>query len=98
MDHYLLVNYWGSLVRDFKDAEKRKGISLYETEQMSRAILDYISYTRFRQFKLFVQKRGEEYEKMFETLIQKGYDREAIARFVDDDEIWKVTIELAELV
>ena len=96
MDHYLLVNYWGSLVRDFKDAEKRKGFSLYDTEQMSRAILEYITNTRFRQYKLFIQKRGEEYEKMFLLLEQKGFDREAVGRFVDDEELWKTTIELAE--
>jgi hypothetical protein len=98
MNHYLLIDHWGSLVRDFKDAEKRKGISLYETEQMSRAILDYITYTRFRQYKLFIQKRGEEYEKMFQILIEKGYERESIDRFVENEELWKLTIELAELV
>lgn len=96
MDYYILQNHWGSLVRNFKDDEKVFGQSAYESEQLCQAILDFITYTTIRQYKLFQQQRGEEYERMIEFLIQHEHNLEAIKRFLDDDELWKTTLELAE--
>jgi hypothetical protein len=91
MDAYILLDYWGQLVQDFKDSEKDHGIQAHETEDMARQILSYIRYTRFRQWTLFVQKRGEEFEKMIEKL---NFKPQAIQRFLEDEELWKTTLEL----
>jgi hypothetical protein len=94
MDHYILMDYWAQHVRDFKDSEKEHGIDAYESENMARTILRYIRYTRFRQWTLFVQQRGEEYEKMMEKLVEGGFDPTAAERFVGDEELWKTTLEM----
>ena len=94
MDHYLLMDYWAQQVRDFKDSEKEYGIDAYETERMARTILDYIRYTRFRQWNMFAQQRGEEYEKLIEKLVERGVDPKAVERFVEDEERWKTTLEM----
>ena len=96
MDHYILLDYWASLVRDFKDEERQYDRELYDSEQLARSILDYARFTRIRQYKLFMQKRGEEYEKMLEKLETEGHPREAVMRFVESDEMWKTTLEFAE--
>lgn len=96
MDYYLLMEHWAQVVRDFKDSEKSNGIDAYETEMMSRDILDFIRYTRIRQWTLFVQKRGEEFDKMMAFLDEKGHDLKAVERFLENEELWKVTLELAE--
>jgi hypothetical protein len=94
MDGYILLDYWGQLVQDFKDSEKENGIEAYETEDMAREILSYIRYTRFRQWTLFVQKRGEEFEKMLEKLVKLDFNSKAVQRFLEDEELWKTTLEL----
>ncbi len=96
MDYYLILEHWGELVRDFKDSEKEHGMDAYETERLAREILDYIRYTRIRQWTLFVQKRGEEFEKMMEMLYEREYDIKAARRFLENEELWKVTLELGE--
>lgn len=96
MDHYILLDYWASLVRDFKDDERQYDRELYDSEQLARTILDYARFTRFRQYKLFTQKRGEEYEKMLAKLEAEGHPLEAVTRFVESDEMWKTTLEFAE--
>ena len=94
MDDYILLDYWGQLVQDFKDSEKQYDIDAYETEDMARQILSYIRYTRFRQWTLFVQKRGEEFEKMIEKLVKLDFNSKAVQRFLEDEELWKTTLEL----
>ena len=96
MESYILVDYWGSLVRNFKESEKRFGLSGYETERMAQDILNYITFTRIRQYNLFVQQRGEDFERMLIKLRQSGYLEEAIQRFLQDERLWKTTLELGE--
>jgi hypothetical protein len=96
MDGYILLDYWGQLVQDFKDSEKEHGIQAYETEDMARQILSYVRFTRFRQWTLFVQKRGEEFEKMLEKLRKLNFNPKAIERFLEEEELWKTTLELGE--
>lgn len=90
------MEHWAELVRDFKDSEKEHDIDAYETERLAREILDYIRYTRIRQWTLFTQKRGEEFEKMMEILYQKELDIKAVQRFLENEELWKVTLEMGE--
>ena len=96
MDRYLLQDQWASMIRSLKDNEKQYGISAYTTEQMAQTILRYIRYTRIRQYNLFQQKRGEDFEKMMGKLKQDGFEEEAIRRYLEDEELWKTTLELGE--
>ena len=96
MDYYLLMDHWAQLVRAFKDSEKEHGIDPRDSELLAQRIVDWIRYTRIRQWNLFQQKRGEEYDKMIQWLVESGFMREAIHRFVEDEEIWKATLEMGE--
>ena len=96
MDYYLLMDHWAQLVRDFKDSEKDHGIDPRDSELLAQRILDWIRYTRIRQWNLFQQRRGEDYDKMIQSLRESGFMREAIQRFVEDEEIWKATLEMGE--
>ncbi len=91
------MDHWAQLVRDFKDSEKEYDIDAYETEMMVRDVLDYIRYTRIRQWTLFIQKRGEEFDKMMATLEDKEHDLTSVRRFLEDEELWKVTLEMGEM-
>ena len=93
MDYYILLEHWASLVRKFKDEEKG---DTRASEEVSLFILNYIRYTRIRQYNLFTQKRGEEFERMVTLAEQKGYDVEALRRFIENDERWETALELAE--
>jgi len=96
MDRYLLKDHWAQLVNAFKDSERTEhGQEGYPTEQLSVDILDHLRITRFRQWTLFVQKRGEEFENFMIKLEKRGHDPEAIKRFLDNEELWNTTIELA---
>ena len=96
MQRYLLKDHWAQLVNEFKDSERSAyDLDGYTSEQLSLDILDHLRVTRFRQWNLFIQKRGEEFEQMMAKLEKRGYDPEAIKRFLDNDELWKTTIELA---
>ena len=93
MEYYLLQEHWSSIVRKFKDEERedRRG-----AEDIALFILDYIRYTRLRQYGMFTQKRGEEFERMIDQAEQKGYSPEVIRRFMEDDERWQTTLEFAD--
>ena len=93
MEHYLLQEFWSSLIRKFKDEEAPNG---YEAEKLSMFLLDYIRYTRFRQYNLFTQKRGEEFERMLTLVEQADFSVEMARRFLEDDERWTTTLELAD--
>ena len=95
MEGYLAIEEWSSLVRQFKDAEKAYGIRPYDTEQMCRDILRHIQYTRFRQYNLFTQQRGEEFERMI-AMLETTYDPEAIKRFLQTDDLWATTLSIGE--
>jgi hypothetical protein len=92
MEHYVLMNHWGQLVHQFKESEENN----YDVEMMARGIVSFIRYTRIRQWTLFVQKRGEEFEKMLAMLDDRGYDLTSVRRFVENEELWKVTLEMGE--
>lgn len=95
MEGYLAIEEWSSLVRQFKDAEKAYGIRPYDTEQMCRDILRHIQYTRFRQYNLFTQQRGEEFERMVASL-ERTYAPEAVQRFLQTEDLWTTTLAIAE--
>lgn len=96
MQRYLLKDYWAQLVNAFKDEEREEHEQDgYATEQLSLELLDYIRTTRIRQWNLFSQRRGEDFEQMMVRLEKRGHDPEAIRRFLDDEDLWKTTLELA---
>lgn len=90
----LLLDHWAQLVRDFKDSEKQYDIEPRDSELLAMAIVDWIQSTPIRQWNLFVQKRGEDFDKFRAKLEAKGFDDQAVQRFLEEDELWKVTLEL----
>lgn len=96
MEYFAIMDLWVQHVRDFKDAESRLGIENYSSEQLARAILRYIRTTRIRQWILFTQRRGDEFDHMIELLVEKGYELAAIRRFVDNEDLWTITLEFGE--
>ena len=97
MNTWLLMEHWGRLVNDFKDAEKEFDQDGYTTEQLAKAILDYSRFTRFRQWNLYTQQRGKEFEDLLDRLEKQGHSLKAAKRFLAEEELWKTTIELAAL-
>ena len=93
MEYYILLEHWSSLVRRFKDEEKG---DTKAAEDLALFLLDYIRYTRFRQYNLFAQKRGEEFERMVDQAEQREHSVDALRRFIEDDDRWKTTLELAD--
>ena len=96
MDYYLMQDHWSSIVRNMKDAERVFGIDTYQTEKLAREILRYATTMRIRQYNLFVQQRGEDFEKLRTKLTDMGFDEGAIQRSFENEEFWKVTLELSE--
>lgn len=94
MDYYILQEHWSSLVRKFKDEEGPQ--NSYEAEKVALFILDYIRYTRLRQYNLFTQKRGEEFERMLTLLAESDLSVDMARRYMEDDERWNTTIEFAD--
>lgn len=90
----LLLDHWAQLVRDFKDSEKQYDIEPRDSELLAMAIVDWIQVTPIRQWNLFVQKRGEDFDKLRAKLEAKGFDDQAVQRFLETDELWKVSLEL----
>lgn len=97
MDLYLLKDHWAQLANEFKDSERELyGQDGYATETLLMDILDFARFTRIRQWTLFSQKRGEEFEKMLALLERRGHSLDAARRAVEEEELWKATLELAE--
>ena len=90
----LLLDHWAQLVRDFKDREKQYDIEPRDSELLAMAIVDWIQVTPIRQWNLFIQKRGEDFDKFRAKLEAKGFDDQAVQRFLEEDELWKVSLEL----
>ena len=90
----LLLDHWAQLVRDFKDIEKQYDIEPRDSELLAMAIVDWIQVTPIRQWNLFIQKRGEDFDKLRAKLEAKGFDDQAVQRFLETDELWKVSLEL----
>jgi hypothetical protein len=97
MERIQFQNYWAALVRIFKDDERKQDVRYYDSELLAQSALDYIRYTRIRQWTLFVQRRGEEFERMVEKLQEKGLALDAITRFVENEKLWEATLEMAVL-
>jgi len=95
MNHALLMDHWATLVRDLKDAEKQEGGSGYEVEKLARHMLDYVRTGRFRQYKLFTQQRGEEFERMYDAM-KKIADEGLLKRYLESESLWQTTLELGE--
>ena len=95
MDRYLLQEHYASLVRQFKDSEKEFDQESRDSELLASSFLSIVRYGRFRQYKLFTQKRGEEFEKVM-ALLAKEHNPDALARFVENEELWTTMLELAE--
>jgi hypothetical protein len=91
MEYAILTDHWVSILRQIKD---EAGHSAWQTEHLAKDILRYIRYTRFRQFALFTQRRGEEYERFIEKMVEK-YPLEDVNAIIDNEEFWKTTLELA---
>lgn len=96
MESYLKTYHWVSLLRDIKDSEKELGNSGYQVERIAKDVLDFASHTRIRQYNLFAQKRGQDFETMMAKLETKGHDMEMVQRILDNEEFWKTTLDLAE--
>ena len=90
----LLLDHWASLVREFKDSEKAYDIEPRRSELPVIAIVDWIQVTPIRQWNLFVQKRGEDFDKLMAKLETKGFDSQAVQRYLEEEELWKVSLEL----
>ena len=95
MDHYLRLEHWGVLVQQFKETEKAYDQSGYASESLARAILNYSRLTRFRQWTLYTQQRGKEFENLMVRLENEGYSPDAVKRFLAEEELWNTTIELS---
>lgn len=95
MEYRLLLDHWSKLVRDFKDREKEHDKEPRESELLAMAVVDYIQWSRIRQWNLFIQQRGEDFDK-FRAKILQNFDEDALQRFLEDEQLWKVTLEMAE--
>lgn len=95
MEYRLLLDHWSRLVRDFKDSEKEHDKEPRDSELLALAIVDHIQWTRIRQWNLFVQQRGEDFDK-FRAKILQNFDEDALQRFLEDEQLWKVTLEMGE--
>lgn len=96
LERYLQQEHWASIVRDLKDTESVFGHDAYTTERLAHEILRFIRYNRIRQYNLFTQKRGEDFERMMTVLEDMEFDMGCVRRVLDNDEFWKTTLELAE--
>jgi hypothetical protein len=90
----LLLDHWAQLVRDFKDSEKAYDVEPRDSELLAMAIVDWVQTTPIRQWNLFVQKRGEDFEKLMAKLETKGFESQAVQRYLEEEELWKVSLEL----
>lgn len=96
MEYYKLLDYWGSLVRAFKDSEKQYNVSAYSAEMLAQMVVDYVRFTRFRQYNLFTQQRGEEFERLLAKLEKAEFDPASVQRFLETEELWKTTLQMGE--
>jgi hypothetical protein len=94
MEYYLLMNHWSELLRDFKDGEREHGHSTYTVSQLGQTVIQFIRRSRIRQWNLFVQQRGEDFERLVASL--EDYDSKLVERFLENSELWKTTLEMGE--
>lgn len=92
MKHYTTLEYLTQHIQDFKDSEGVFGVSAYDASRLAFSVRYYILHTPIRQPTLFLQKRGEEFEKLFDTLVAT-HDKGSVNRFFDNDDLWQTTWE-----
>lgn len=95
MEYRFLLQHWSELVRNFKDREKEYEKEPRDSELLALAVVDHIQWTRIRQWNLFVQQRGEDFDKFKEKML-KNFEEDALQRFLEDEDLWKVTLEMGE--
>lgn len=93
LDRYIRQDEWSSMVRDLKESVED---TPYTTERIAQEILRYIRYTRIRQYNLFTQRRGEEFDHMMASLEEMGFDLKSVREMVEQDAFWQKTMELAD--
>jgi hypothetical protein len=93
MEYYILKEEWASIVRQFKDEEHSFGVSSKDAEDITHFLIEYIR--KVIRFRMFTQKRGEEFEKLFIVAEQKGYPVGSLRRFIEEDDRWNTALELA---
>lgn len=91
LERYLRQEEWASIVRDQKETG-----DAYTIERIAQEVLRYIRYTRIRQYNLFTQRRGEDFETMLARLESMGFELETVRELVADDTFWNATLRLAE--
>jgi hypothetical protein len=97
MNSLLLVEHWASMVRDAKDSEKTHGVDPRDTERLLDLMTDFARYTRFRQYNLFTQQRGEEFDLLLKKIEMRGFSLDAARRLLQDETLWSTLLEVAEL-
>jgi hypothetical protein len=95
MDTYLRMEEWGRQVNAFKDSETAHARDGYASEQLARDLLDYSRFTRFRQWTLYTQQRGEEFETLLKLLEAKGHPLDAVRRALAEEDLLSSTLALA---
>lgn len=93
---YMLQDDWASTVRDAKDFYMQQGIQPYTIERIAQEILRFIRYKPIRQYNLFTQRRGEDFDTMMETLEAMGFDLALVREMTENEDFWQKTLELAE--
>lgn len=97
MERQLEIEAWCDAILQFAEQEqKRYRIPMKRAEQMCRDIVRFVEYTHIKQYKLFQQQRGEEFEKVLGQLRETGYDEESIQRFFANEELWTMTLNIGE--
>lgn len=95
METYLRMDHWGRQVNAFKETEMAHDREPYASEQLARDLLDYSRFTRFRQWTLYTQQRGEEFETLLKVLEAKGHPLDAVRRALAEEELWSSMLDLA---
>ena len=93
LERYIRQDEWSSMVRDLKESGED---APYTIERIAQEILRYVRYTRIRQYNLFTQRRGEEFDHMMTSLEEMGFDLKSVREMIEQDAFWQKTIELAD--
>lgn len=93
---YMLQDDWATTVRDAKDFYMQQDIQPYTIERIAQEILRFIRYRPIRQYNLFTQRRGEDFDTMMATLEEMGFDLALVREMTENEDFWQKTLELAE--
>jgi hypothetical protein len=93
LERYIRQEEWSSIVRDLKESIDDVP---YTIERIAQEILRYVRYTRIRQYNLFTQRRGEEFDHMMASLEEMGFDLKSVREIVEQDAFWQMTLDIAD--